>query len=148
MQLVPLRRAFVVECLDEMLDLDREAVAAGDLEAWDGASWLADREDKWRLSWLVLDGSRIVGYRVMSSTGRLPRHAHGHRINILGERRRSGVGGRLMAVSHSRVRQAGFLGVTGLIEPGNSRSRVFFARHGYSPVQGRERLWAISFAKS
>lgn len=107
---------------------------AGDVagEYWSLDHFLLDLPDKWNLSLAVFaDGDEPLGYAVASRKGQ---HAHLHHLAVRADRRRHGLGKRLLVALEDAARTKGFGRLTLKVADRNTDAQRFYARYGYREV--------------
>ena len=112
------------------------AVAADlEYETWTEQNFLAERPNKWMLSFALWLGGRPIGYAIISL--REPGHAHLHHFIIAKPFRARGLGQQMAVEMERRLRDNDIdrLGLKVAID--NDDALRFYRRHGYTEI-GRE----------
>jgi ribosomal-protein-alanine N-acetyltransferase len=129
---VALTRAQVHAHLPALLRLDAETPG----EPWRAEHWLADAPWKWRLSRLVLDGARPVGFLVAS---RKPDALHVHRIAVDASMRRRGIAETLIRALAERALRERVEALSLKVQETNEPALALYARLGFRAVHSADR---------
>lgn len=132
MATVPLTRARVRAHLPALLRLDADTPG----EPWHAEHWLADAPWKWRLSRLVLDGARPVGFLVAS---RKPDALHVHRIAVDASMRRRGIAEALIRALAERALRERVDALSLKVQETNEPARALYARLGFRAIHPPDR---------
>lgn len=98
-------------------------------EYWQREHFLRVLPEKWTLSLGAWAGSAPLGYAFLSARG--AGHAHLHHFAVAPERRRQGLGARLLAAAEENAAAHGFLLVTLKVPKASPAARRFYERQGY-----------------
>lgn len=99
-------------------------------EYWAAENFLADRPEKWRLSFGVWQSEALVGYAVLSR--RAPRHIHLHHFMIAAASRGAGLGKKMVAEMLTRCGDADAEILTLKTPQDNDGAVRFYRRHGFA----------------
>jgi RimJ/RimL family protein N-acetyltransferase len=109
-------------------------------EYWTLAHFLAERPEKWRLSFAAWRAGEPVGYAVLSRRG--TDHVHLHHFMVARAARAEGLGGGMVAEMARRAAASGARRITLKVAADNERARAFYERHGFRPA-GREGAYEV-----
>lgn len=109
-------------------------------EYWAAENFLAERPDKWRLSFGVWLEDRLIGYAILSRSG--PEHIHLHHFMVSAAERNAGHGKHMVFELVARCRAAGADTLT-LKTPQDNRGAIrFYSRFGFTET-GTERGYIV-----
>ena len=119
-------------------NLDALVAVAADVpgEYWAAENFLAERPDKWRLSFGVWLDDRLIGYAILSRPG--PEHIHLHHFMVAAAERNAGHGKHMVTEMVARCRAAGADTLTLKTPQDNSGAIRFYSRFGFAET-GAER---------
>ncbi len=137
-----LDRAEVVAHLEAFLAVADDVIG----EYWDESHFLAERDQKWELSFAAWKNVTPVGYAIISE--RAPGHAHLHHFMVKAQMRGFGVGQMLAESMISLVSAKGYQKLTLKVESNNHGARQFYRRLGFTEMHVEEsRLWYVLMMK-
>ena len=116
-------------------NLDALIAVAADVpgEYWAAENFLAERPDKWRLSFGVWLDDRLIGYAILSRPG--PEHIHLHHFMVAAEERNVGYGTHMVAEMAARCRVAGADRLTLKTPQDNADAIRFYGRFNFAKIR-------------
>ena len=123
--------------LDSVVELEAAIRAElGDAyshEEWTAAHFLAEREEKWKLSVGAFAGERLTAFLFASL---IAGEAHIHRVAVRAEARRGGLARALVEHVARQARQKGARRMTLSVAAENQGAITFWTRLGFQPASG------------
>ena len=112
-------------------DVDALIAIAADVpgEYWAAENFLAERPEKWQLSFGVWQDDRLIGYAILSRPG--PEHIHLHHFMVAAAEHNGGYGKHMVAEMVARCRAAGADTLTLKTPKENTGAIRFYSRFGF-----------------
>lgn len=132
---IGLTRKLAREHASDLLGIDEPHVVGGRLELWHKDNFLSEKEDKWRLSVAAIVDQVIVGYRIVSSSGRVDGCCHSHRAAVQRDLLRRGIGKKLLIRNEELAEKFGYRGITAYTLPNDVLVGSFFRTNGFQNIQ-------------